>query len=123
MCHIVCDPKHCEVRAQRGTMGVVTTMIEPGLLNLFRWYVGIRFVLLVAVLVGSRGDNPPSPPHYPEVGIILFGLLLILLVVPWFERVLGGFFLPLAIVLATVAPIAGCRFDHPQPSCGRVLAE
>ena len=87
-------------------MDFVTTMIEPGLLNLFRWYVGIRFALLVAVLIGSRGDNPPTPPHFPEVGIILFGLLLIMLVVPWFERALGTVFLPLAIALATVAPIA-----------------
>lgn len=86
--------------------GEVTTLIEPGLLNLFRWYVGIRLGVLLAVLVATRGDNPPEPPQFPQVGIVLFGLLLVLLLVPWFERALGRAFLPTAVVLATVAPIA-----------------
>lgn len=84
----------------------MTTRIEPGLLNLFRWYVGIRLALLVAVLVGSRGDNPPDPPQFPETGIVLFGALLILLLVPWFQQALGRWFLPIGITLATIAPIA-----------------
>jgi signal transduction histidine kinase len=80
--------------------------IEPGLLHLFRWYVGVRLGFLLVVLLGVRRDEPPEPAQAPGVGIVLFGALLIVLLVPWFQKVSGRAFLPIAIVLATIAPIA-----------------
>ncbi len=81
------------------------TTVEPGLLRLFRWYVVIRWVFLVLVLIGVRGDNPPDPPQFPTPGLVLFGALLLLLVWPFAQRRLGRAFLPIAIALATIAPI------------------
>lgn len=84
----------------------MTNTIEPGIVRLLRWYVGIRLGFLLLVLIGTRSDNPPVPPQFPRVGIILFGLLFLLLVLPQAERRFGHAFLPLAIALATLAPIA-----------------
>ncbi|MCB1246130.1 MAG: sensor histidine kinase [Acidimicrobiia bacterium] len=84
----------------------MTTPIEPGLLNLFRWYVGVWTGLLVLVFMGERGDGARSTVQAPEVGLVLFGALFVFLVVPWFRRVTGRAFLPIALVVATVAPIA-----------------
>lgn len=79
--------------------------IEPGVTRLLRWYVGVRLALLVLVALGNRGDNPPDPPQFPAPGIVLFGVLLLVLVWPEAERRLGRLHLPLAITLATIAPI------------------
>ncbi len=84
----------------------MSTQIEPGLLNLFRWYVGIRLGFLVLVWFGVQSDDPPEPAQAPGLGIVLFGALLLFLVVPWFRKVAGRAFLPIAIVAATIAPIA-----------------
>ena len=81
--------------------------IEPGVLRLFRWYAGVCFGLLAFTALATRGDNPPDPPQYPAVGLVLFGLLFLLLVVPQAQRLLRSWYLPTAIVLATLAPILG----------------
>ena len=78
--------------------------VEPGLLRIFRWYVAIRlgFGILAAWAVSSEPD--PSNPRFPEGGVFFFGLLLVLLLWPWAQRKLGKWFLPVAIVLATLGP-------------------
>lgn len=78
--------------------------LEPGLLRVFRWYVGIRLALLFLVLVADRGESASEPRQYPIVGIVLFGALFLYLFLP--RRRLGRAYLPFAIVLATIAPIA-----------------
>lgn len=78
--------------------------IEPGILRIFRWYVGIRLALLFLVALANRGDSPPDPPQFPATGLILFGLLFILLM--WSAGERKRWYLPAAIVLATLAPIA-----------------
>lgn len=79
--------------------------LEPGVLRIFRWYVGIRWGLLLLVLGGTRGVNPPDPPQFPLPGVVLFGLLFALLMLPVAQQWLGRAFLPLTITLATIAPI------------------
>jgi signal transduction histidine kinase len=79
--------------------------IEPGLLRIFRWYVAIRLGLLVLVLWSNQRNPNLGNPRVPEPGILLFGVLLLLLVSPQLQRVLGRTFLPVALVLASVAPI------------------
>lgn len=84
----------------------MSTTIEPGILRIFRWYVGIRLGLLLLVALGNRSANPPEPPQFPETGVVLFGLLALMLFWPTLERRMGRVYLPAAIALATLAPIA-----------------
>ncbi|MDH3190706.1 MAG: histidine kinase, partial [Acidimicrobiia bacterium] len=83
----------------------MTDRIEPGVVRLLRWYVGIRLAFLILILIGNRSDSPPVPPQFPRAGILLFGLLFLILILPQGERRLGRAFLPIAIALATIAPI------------------
>ena len=79
--------------------------IEPGLLRIFRWYVAIRLGLLLLVLWANQENPDPTNPRFPEPGIVMFGILLLLLVSPQAKRVLGRTYLPVALVIASVAPI------------------
>ncbi|MDJ0496716.1 MAG: sensor histidine kinase [Acidimicrobiia bacterium] len=79
--------------------------IEPGLLRIFRWYVAIRLGLLLLVLWSNQENADPTNPRFPEPGIVMFGILLLLLVSPQAKRVLGRTYLPVALVIASIAPI------------------
>ena len=79
--------------------------IEPGLIRVFRWYVAIRLGLLLLVLWSNNQQPDPTNPRFPEPGIFLFGVLLLMLFVPQVQRVLGVTFLPVTLVIASVAPI------------------
>ena len=82
------------------------TPIEPGILKIFRWYVGIRLALLALVALANRGEDPPDPQQFPATGLVLFGALFLMLMWPAIEKWMGRWFLPTAIVVATIAPIA-----------------
>lgn len=82
------------------------TTIEPGLLRVFRWFVAVRLSLLVLTAWSIRNRPDPANPRFPGVGIVLYGLLLLLLAWPWLERSMGRAFLPAALTLASIAPIA-----------------
>lgn len=82
-----------------------SSTIEPGLLRIFRWYVAIRLGLLLLVLWSNQENADPSNPRFPEAAIVLFGILLLLLISPQVQRVLGTTFLPVTLVLASIAPI------------------
>lgn len=79
--------------------------IEPGLLRIFTWYVGIRLAIGVLALLAT-GDQDPANPRFPGAGVFWFGLLFALLLLPRAQRRLGRWFLPLALALATIGPIA-----------------
>lgn len=81
--------------------------IEPGLLNIFRWYVVIRFSLLGLVAWSVNRNPDPTNPRFPGVEMFFFGILLILLLWPRLQQLLGRAFLPIALLLATIGPIAG----------------
>jgi len=84
-----------------------SSKIEPGLLNVFRWFVIIRFSLLCLVAWSGNRNPDPANPRFPEVEMFFFGILLLLLLWPRLQRLLGRAFLPTALVLATVGPVAG----------------
>jgi len=71
----------------------------------FRWYVSIRLGLLLLVLGSLRRNPNPGNPRFPQSGILLFGLLALLLFWPAVQRRLGRAFLPVALTVASAAPI------------------
>ena len=83
-----------------------SSTIEPGLLRVFRWFVAIRLGLLAVVLWSNQQNPDVANPRFPETGIVLYGILLLLLVSPQAQRVLGRTYLPVALVIASLAPIA-----------------
>ena len=82
--------------------------IEPGLLRIFRYFTGIAMVYYAA-LVGytaiqtGQGDTIPQIQSYVNFGINL--ILLGYLFGGWLERKLKTYYLPLALLVATVVPI------------------
>ncbi len=82
-----------------------SSTLEPGLLRVFSWFVAIRLGLLALVFWSNQQNPDPANPRFPEAGIFLYGVLLLLLVSPQVKRVLGPTFLPVALVLASLAPI------------------
>ncbi len=82
-----------------------SSTIEPGLLNIFRWFVAIRLSLLVLVAWSNQQNPDPTNPRFPEAGIFFFGILMIMLLWPRLQRVMGRAFLPVTLTIASVAPI------------------
>lgn len=80
--------------------------IEPGLLNIFRWFVAIRLSLLGLVAWSNQQEPNPANPRFPEAGIFFFGILMIMLLWPRLQKVMGRAFLPVALTIASIAPIA-----------------
>lgn len=82
--------------------------IEPGLLQIFRYFTGIAMVYY-AGLVGytalqtGEGDTIPQIQSYVNFGTNL--ILLIYLSVGWLQRRLRQYYLPLALIAATVVLI------------------
>jgi signal transduction histidine kinase len=83
------------------------TRIEPGLLPMFRFFIGFLGAtdLLVAIgLVMKRGMS-----HHPAVAVwftlIANVSLLIYLSIPWLQRLFGRLYLPLALLGASVIPL------------------
>ena len=82
-----------------------SSTIEPGLLNIFRWFVAIRLSLLVLVAWSNTQNPDPSNPRFPEAGIFFFGILMVMLLWPRLQRVMGRAFLPVTLTIASLAPI------------------
>ncbi|MBC8330759.1 MAG: sensor histidine kinase [Anaerolineae bacterium] len=82
--------------------------IEPGLLRIFRYFTSIAMVyfaalaLYTAIQTGA-GDTFPQIQSYLNFGINL--ILLGYLYWGWLQRKLKQYYLPLALIAATVVPI------------------
>ena len=82
--------------------------IEPGLLRIFRYFTGIAMIYYAALagytaIQTGQGDTIPQIQSY-----VIFGINLILLGYlfwGWMERRLKKYYLPLALLAATVVPI------------------
>ncbi len=80
--------------------------VEPGLLRVFRWYAGLRFVLyLLAGLrfllrpnLSARIEFDPRP--YLWLTLLGMAILLIYLSTPWVQQRMGRAYLPIGIILA-----------------------
>ena len=88
--------------------------VEPGLLSIFRVYVVLRFVAMLAVaeFFFLRYGPLLAPLEVPY--IVLFGwnifFLLIYLYWPWPQHKLGRIYLPVALVVASIGPILEGRY-------------
>ncbi|MBC8508780.1 MAG: sensor histidine kinase [Anaerolineales bacterium] len=103
--------------------------IEPGLVNVFRWYVVLRFVFsismpLVSTQIGKRGEwgrEIDTTALFIATAVemlLLFGYL----VWPWLRKKMGKFFLPVGLILATIGLLleqhffsGSARFGQPFP--------
>ena len=81
------------------------TSLEPGLLQVFRWFVAGRLVLLLLSLCAQLIQREPRILRYPLLGIVESALLLGYLSWPWLRDRLGRAYLPLALTVASAGPI------------------
>jgi signal transduction histidine kinase len=81
------------------------TKIEPGLLPAFRWYAGLRLAIALGLLaLRGLGIEPPQIRLlYP--GLLEAIFLLCYLSWPWLAAHTGRAYLPLALMVASAAPI------------------
>jgi signal transduction histidine kinase len=88
--------------------------LEPGLLSVFRAYVVLRLVAMLAVAEFFFLRYGPwfQLIQLPYILLFLanFVFLLIYLSWPWLERKLGWIYLPIALVVAAVGPILEARY-------------
>jgi signal transduction histidine kinase len=87
--------------------------LEPGLLLVFRIYTFLRFgamVLVASIFLGGMGV-PFELKFIPTATLFIMemGILIVYLYLPWFRRRLGGAYLPLGLVIATLGPIIEMR--------------
>ncbi|MBN2115785.1 MAG: sensor histidine kinase [Anaerolineales bacterium] len=81
-----------------------TSRLEPGLLTIFRMFLVAQFFLM---FVNLHVHAPSSFPEWKVRFGYLFVIggtmgLLVYLSVPWLERQLGRFYLPVALICSTV---------------------
>lgn len=79
--------------------------IEPGLLRIFRFFVGIRlgFLVLQALAQNDRAANDLIA--VPGPGIFVYSLLMAYLLIPAVQRWMGRRFLSVGLLVATVSAI------------------
>jgi len=83
--------------------------LEPGLLPVFRLFVGLQvvFFLLEGLHLLYQHKAPPHPLEAPQALAALGVILLIYLLWPGLERWLGTAYLPIALCFASIMPFAG----------------
>lgn len=81
-------------------------LIEPGLLPVFRLLIGIRLVLLWLTLCLWVIAPDERGQRFPLLGVVETIFLLIFLLLNWPRRALGRVYLPVAIGIATLGPVA-----------------
>jgi len=82
--------------------------LDSGLLAVFRLFTAIRFVLAAVGVImdlAGAGMRPGYHPLYSWINFIESSLLFVYLSFPWFRKVFGRWYIPLALVIATVGPI------------------
>ncbi len=98
--------------------GMKRTSLEPGLLQIFRLFIGARLALLLLSLFFKLIRPEQRILRYPSLGIVELLFLMIYLSWPWLRDLLGRVYLPLALVVTSVGPIVeqaltvGLRLRH-----------
>jgi signal transduction histidine kinase len=88
--------------------------LEPGLLSIFRVYVVLRFVAILAVAEFYFAQSGPALEliQIPYIALFLTNIVLLLVYLswPWLQRKLGRTYLPIALIIASVGPIIEGRY-------------
>jgi signal transduction histidine kinase len=83
--------------------------LEPGLLATFQLYTVVRLLIVLIAAAFYFAWNEPALETRHLLYVVPFMVdvffLAFFLSSPWFQRRLGQFFLPLALLIATVGPI------------------
>ncbi len=87
-------------------------IIEPRLLALFRLFVGVNLALAVPVMFFSERMLEISVGQVQFLGLIILILLFIYLSIPRLITVFGRFYLPVAIVTASILPVVITRIHQ-----------
>jgi signal transduction histidine kinase len=75
--------------------------------SILRFFIAIRLVISLLTLVASLFETRPGVTDLQSIwGTIEVALLLVYLSVPWLQRRLGKWYLPIALIWATLGPIA-----------------
>lgn len=93
--------------------GMKDTRIEPGLLQVFRWYAVLRIVLLGSASLrqvfepSGRTRIEIEVHFYPNLSLVVMGMIILIAYLswPWLQRKLGRAYLPIGIMIALTGPI------------------
>ncbi|NDJ77072.1 MAG: sensor histidine kinase [Chloroflexi bacterium] len=91
--------------------------IEPGLIQVYRLFTSARLLLLVLAICSITAENPARIQR-PGLGLLETSLTLGYLSWPWLQRKMGRYYLPLALLVTSTAPIV----EHTILSLARLNA-
>ena len=83
--------------------------IEPRLLGIFRLFVGLMVVLFVLAYAVAYAMIEFRPGQLQITGVTIFVALFVYLSVPRLHKMLGRYYLPLALAVAAITPIVTQR--------------
>ena len=89
------------------------TPIEPGVIKIFRLFVAAQagFILLVSYIKTNYPVSFPEEFQYRESFSFLASILLfIYLSLPWLQHKLRNWYLPIALIAATITPLISNSF-------------
>ena len=84
---------------------MITTQIEPGLIKVFRLTVAVTGALGLLSACGELGDPPQRLTSMTIFALVYAGVLLVYLSWRWLRRRVGRWYLPLALIFASISPI------------------
>ncbi|MEP7292087.1 MAG: sensor histidine kinase [Chloroflexota bacterium] len=96
--------------AQKQTSPFTLPEIEPGILPVFRLFMGGLWALFTVGLYSNRQDAVPNYFNFFSWGFT--GLLFLYLSWRWLQRRVGAPYLPLALTLASIYPIIAEAFAN-----------
>ncbi len=100
--------------------------LEPGLLSIFRLFVVLRLILVLLTMAFYFAWSDYSIEIWQMVAISAFvadvPFLFWYLSWGWFQRQLGRYYLPIAILIATVSPLVEMSYVFPLYNVDAALA-
>src|SRR5690242_11678162 len=78
--------------------------IEPGLLYVFRLFLAIQWALLSFTMCGIVSKPAPIPDYQSILDWVGTTLLVAYLCWTWLQRRMGRFYLPIALIAASLGP-------------------